>query len=40
MEGLARHRGLQEIVERIAQLNVVLMKEGDYANRQIGTTRV
>ena len=33
MEGLGQYRRLREIVERITQLNLALMKEGTYAGR-------
>jgi hypothetical protein len=33
MEGLEQYRRLREITERITQLNLALMKEGDYAGR-------
>ena len=32
MEGLAQYRRLQEIVDRITQLNLALMKENKYEN--------
>lgn len=33
LEGLEQYRRLQEIVERITQLNLALMKEGEYDDR-------
>ena len=33
LEGLEQYRRLREIVERITQLNLALMKEGDYDDR-------
>jgi hypothetical protein len=33
MEGLAQHRRLQEIVDRITQLNLALMKENEHESR-------
>lgn len=32
-EGLEQYRRLREITERITQLNLALMKEGDYADQ-------
>ena len=33
LEGLGQYRRLREITERITQLNLALMKEGDYADQ-------
>ena len=33
LEGLEQYRRLREIVERITQLNLALMKEGEYDDR-------
>jgi len=33
LEGLEQYRRLRKIIERITQLNLALMKEGDYADR-------
>ncbi|MEI6386825.1 MAG: DUF6788 family protein [Spirochaetota bacterium] len=32
-EGLEQYRRLREVIERITQLNLALMKEGDYARQ-------